>query len=185
MSTDTSVIIEELRPVAVPPPSFSDKRQADRLPGGFVASEMTKGPFDPRLAWDLAMQMDPAGDVFRRYGVDEAGAADLLRMPLFVDTLRRFRREIEKNGTSFRAKARVMAEDLLAHSYLMATDAEAPPAVRADLIKWTAKMGDLEPATKKEEGSQGGGFQFQIVFSGQTPPQLVGSSTTLIEGEKV
>ena len=184
MSTDTSVIIEELRPVAVPPPSFSDKRQADRLPGGFVASEMTKGPFDPRLAWDLAMQMDPAGDVFRRYGVDEAGAADLLRMPLFVDTLRRFRREIEKNGTSFRAKARVMAEDLLAHSYLMATDAEAPPAVRADLIKWTAKMGDLEPAAKKEEGNQGGGFQFQIVFSGQTPPQLVGSSTTILEGEK-
>lgn len=182
--TPETVIIEELRPLATPPPSFSDKRQADRLPGGFVASDLTKGPFDPRLAWDLAMQMDPAGDVFRRYGVDEAGAADLLRMPLFVDTLRRFRREIEKNGTSFRAKARVMAEDLLAHSYLMATDAEAPPAVRADLIKWTAKMGDLEPATKKDEGGGGSGFQFQIVFSGNTAPQLVGAGTTLIEGEK-
>jgi len=184
MSTDTSVIIEELRPVAAPPPSFSDKRQADRMPGGYVVSDPTKGPFNPRLAWDLAMQMDPASDVFRRYGIDDAGALVLMRMPLFIDTLKRCRREIEENGTSFRAKARVMAEDLLTHSYLMATDAEAPPAVRADLIKWTAKMGNLEPAVRKDEGGQAGGFQFQIVFSGAGAPQVVGSSTTLIEGEK-
>lgn len=177
--------IEEARPLAAPPPTYLEKRDRARQPGGFTLSDPTKGPFDTRLAWDLAMQMDPAPDVFRRYGVDDETALELLQMPLFVDTLKRMRREIEENGTSFRAKARVMAEDLLSHSYLMATDVEVPAPVRADLIKWTAKMGNLEPAVKKDEGSgAGSGFQFQIVFSGPGAPQVVGSSTTLIEGEK-
>jgi len=175
---------EETRPLARPPQSFAEKRAAVRAPHGFSIADQDKAPFDLRLAWDLALQLDPAEDVFRRYGVEPDDAMALMALPLFQDTLRRFKREIEENGGRFRAKARIQAEELIDHSFLMATDPEAPPAVRADLIKWTAKMGGLEPPAKKDEGSTGGGFNFQIVFSG-APPQAIGGTTiNTIEGER-
>jgi len=177
---DTS--IEDTRPLARLPTSFAEKRYGMRAPQGFSLTDQDKAPFDLRLAWDLAMELDPPKDVFLRYGVEPEDAQELLLLPLFQDTLRRFKREIDENGHKFRAKAKVQAEDLLDHSYLMATDPEAPPAVRADLIKWTAKMGGLEPPAKKDDGASGSGFNFQIVFSG-APPQAITNGVT-IEGER-
>ena len=179
-----SSIPEEVRPLARPPQSFAEKRAALRTPQGFSVADQDKAPFDLRLAWDLAMQLDPPADVFLRYGIDQDAALELMALPLFQDTLRRFKREIEENGGRFRAKARIQAEELIDHSFLMATDPEAPPAVRADLIKWTAKMGGLEPPVKKDDGSTGNGFNFQIVFSGAPPQAISGTTVNTIEGEK-
>ena len=59
---------------------------------------------------------------------------------------------------TFRMKARAQAEELLTTSWSLIHSADVSAAVKADLIKWTGKMGDLEP--KKDmagtEQSQGG-----------------------------
>lgn len=126
--------------------------------------------FDVRLVYDLVIGLDDAATVFRRYGVSEETAAKLLGHPTFQQALKVARDDVTANGTGFRVKARVMAEDLLEEAYVIAKDSEQPANVRADLIKWAAKMGDLEPAPKDKVGGggggQGGGFSLSITLVG-------------------
>ena len=46
-------------------------------------------------------------------------------------------------------------------------------AVRADLIKWAAKVAGNEPAPVKSNEVTGGGFSLSITFAGQAPQQIV------------
>lgn len=145
-----------------------DQRQRSRLPDGYEA-----GPapgFDPRLAYELALEMDTPTNVFARYGYGKDEALRVMQMPGFIATVKKYRDEIVTGGVSFRLKAKIQAEDLLTHSYEMATDPEVPPAVRADLIKWTARVANLEPKDKGEGGPAGAGFTLNISFGGSPAP---------------
>jgi hypothetical protein len=90
--------------------------------------------------------------------------------------LNRVAEEVKENGTSFRMKARVQAEALLAHSFMIATDPDAPTSERVKLIQWTAKMGALEPKEEKGDGPATGGFNLTIQFAGQAPQQVISSA---------
>jgi len=117
--------------------------------------------------------------VFEKYGVALEEAKRLIDLPHFIQTIRVYKEELVEKGVTFRLKAKIQAEDLLTHSYVLATDPEVPAAVRADLIKWTAKMAALEPGEKdKGGGAAGAGFTLNITFAGS--PALVGST---IEGQ--
>jgi len=145
-----------------------DQRQASRLPAGYEPG--TVDAWDPRLAYELALEMDTAENVFERYGFTKDRAVALLGNAAFVATVKKYREEVIAGGVSFRLKAKIQAEDLLTHSYEMATDPEVPPAVRADLIKWTARVAALEPKDKGEGGGgAGGGFTLNISFGGPAP----------------
>ena len=145
-----------------------DQRQASRLPDGYEPGAV-KG-WDPRLAYELALEMDSAENVFARYAVSRDAAVALLTNAAFVSTVKKYREEVVAGGVSFRLKAKIQAEDLLTHSYEMATDPEVPPAVRADLIKWTARVAALEPKDKGEGGGgTGGGFTLNLTFGGPAP----------------
>lgn len=148
-----------------------DQRQQTRMP------ERTPGPlaeqWDPRLPYELALEMDEPGNVFAKFGIDQDGAIRMLQNPVFAAKLRAYRAEIVAKGVSFRLKAKVQAEDLLTHSYEMATDPETPPSVRADLIKWTAAVAELGPPKETSKdgggGGTGGGFSLNITFTGAPP----------------
>ena len=149
--------------------SFLDLRQRNRLPEGFVL-ENRAVPFDPRIAYELALKIDEPGVVFERYGIDQDEALRLLHLPAFADAIRKFDAEIKEHGIGFRTKARIIAEELLEHAHDIAVDPHQSGAVRADLIKWAAKVGDLEPAPKKGDATDTAArYQFQIVFSGTQP----------------
>lgn len=137
-----------------------------------------------RMAVELAMGMDEPVDVFERYGYTADQGIALMDTPAFAATLERISKEVQSNGLTFRAKARVQAEALLEHSFEIATDPDAPAAVRADLIKWTAKVGDLEPRKEADESKAGGGFSLSITFSGQEPMKVVAHEPVLIEGAR-
>lgn len=71
--------------------------------------------------------------------------------------------ELQQNGYTFRMKAALQAEDLLQDAYLMAKSKHTPATVRADLIKWHAKVAALEPRDKEPGGYMGaGGFSVHI-----------------------
>ena len=88
---------------------------------------------------------------------------------------------MQENGLSFKAKARAQAEDLLAHSYDLATDPLCSAAVRADLIKWTAKVAGLEPTTKDTEKTGGGGLVLNISFAGQPAQSVIATDAVIID----
>lgn len=144
-----------------------DQRQQARMPSlGPVAGTE---PWNPRLPFELALEMAEPLETFEKYGVDKDTAFKLLKTPAFVAKLRGYREEIVSKGISFRLKAKVQAEALLQHSWDLATDPETPATVRADLIKWTAAVAELGPPKEVPNGGgggAGGGFTLNITFTG-------------------
>lgn len=138
-----------------------------------------------RLAVELALKLDDSETIFARHGYSPSMALELIESPAFSALLAKAVQEVRESGMSFRAKARVMAEDLLQHGYEIATDEHASAAVRADLIQWMARVADLEPAPKKDggAGAAGGGLHLSITFAGQAPQAVVtGHEPITIEG---
>ena len=148
------------------------RRLAARLPEGYVPKSGADLTFDPRIAYEIALGVDTPHAVFANYGLGDSEALALVGNAAFVATIQRYKEEIGASGVSFRLKAKIQAEDLLSHSYIIATDPETPAAVRADLIKWTARMADLEPKQDKNAGT-GGGFSLNITFAGAAPAEKV------------
>ena len=161
-------------------PEVSDVREArrltERLPPGYKPTSGAELTFDPRIAYEIALGMDTPGSIFEKYGLSELAAERLATAPAFAATVKKYQEEILAGGISFKLKARIQAEDLLTHSYMIATDPEAPMSVRADLIRWTAKVAGLEPTPDKGVG-QAGGFTLNISFAGDRP------AGNVIEGE--
>ncbi len=155
--------------------------QAAGLPEGYVKKSAAEMTYDPRLAYELALEMDQPLEIFSRYGFDESGARDMLKFKPFVTTIKKYKEEILEHGISFKMKAKIQAEDLLTHSYAMAVDPNTPPAVRASLITWTTKVAGLEPTPSKDSGSGAGAFQLNISFAGAAPTVI--SAQRVIEGE--
>jgi hypothetical protein len=160
---------------------YSERRQDERL-----KAKQPGDAFDPRVAYDLALGTTPA-KVCADYGIDQPTLMALLQNQTFLKRMVEYQKEFAENGTTFRAKARIQAEDLLRHSYNIATDAAAPAAVRADLIKWTSKVAGLEPAPAKDSaGGPGGGFSLNIIMGNPAAPgsvQLVRNEPLTLDNE--
>jgi hypothetical protein len=161
-------------------PETPDEREArrlsERLPDGYRPTTAAELTFDPRIAYEVALGIDKPEAVIAKYGYACDAAAALVLNPAFMATVAKYKEEVMAGGVSFKLKAKIQAEDLLSHSYLIATDPEAPMAVRADLIKWTTRVAGLEPKEEKGTGN-GGGFTLNISFAGDRPAERV------IEGE--
>lgn len=157
-------------------------RQSAALPAGYKPRSAADMTFDPRLAYELALEMDKPLAVFLRYGIEQDTAMEMLKLPQFVATVKKYKAEIVENGIGFKMKAKMQAEDLLTHSYALAVDPLTPPAVRANLIQWTTKVAGLEPVVSKDTGVVGQNeFTLNITFAGQ--PQTVVNAQRMIEGE--
>lgn len=112
-----------------------------------------------RLAVELAMRVDDATDIFASYGYIPEQAADLMEQPAFQALLRQAQSEVVEEGLSFRTKAKLIAGELLPYAHDIATDPLQPTSVRADLIKWSAKVAGFEPKDMRPEASGGGAFE--------------------------
>jgi len=153
-------------------------QRLERLPAIYKTNQ-------ERMCCELGLGLEEPLLVFRRYGYDKDQALALLHDAGFGRLLDRISKEVREQGMGFRAKARAMAEDLLPEAYAIATDDQAAASVRAELIQWFAKVGDLEPMPKKpgEGAPGGGGFSLQIVFAGEkAPSRVVEHEPLTIEG---
>ena len=160
---------EDIIPLADVPGSTAQDYQDTRM-GALPAVYRTA---HERLACELALQMEEPGVIFERYGLDESQAIALMESPGFAATLARIGKEVKESGLSFKMKVRAQAEELLGHSFEIATDPLAPTSERVKLIQWTARVAGYEPKEGKEEGRAGGGLNLTIQFAGQAPVQVV------------
>lgn len=136
-----------------------------------------------RLACELALGMEEPDVIFASYGYSEEQALTLMASTAFSVTMAQVGKEVRESGLSFKMKARAQAEELLGHSFEMATDPLAPHTVRAEIIKWTAKMAGYEPKDDKDGGKVGGGLSLSITFAGQEPMKVVAQEPATITQE--
>lgn len=114
-------------------------------------------PWDNRMLFEMALGIEGTEDILNRYGVDLDTYQKWIRIPAFIQRIEEYKVEAREKGLSFKQKAKVQAEDHLNTAYTLIHHPDCPFHVKADLIKWTAKMAELEPATGP--GSMQGGNQ--------------------------
>ena len=95
--------------------------------------------FPATLPVELALRVAPEAEIIAAYGLSEREYASLCKSPAFVAALRNAHELVQKDGMSFKLKARLQAEELLQESWRLAHDNELPASVRADLIKATVR----------------------------------------------
>jgi hypothetical protein len=114
----------------------------------------------PMLPVELAMHIDTAPAICEAYGIDRERFIELTNDPLFVAAYNTAKDELRKDGMSFRIKAKLQAEALLAKSWAIIHATDTPTTVKADLIKATVRWAGYEP--KPDGALAGGGSAFQI-----------------------
>jgi len=115
--------------------------------------------FPPMLPVELAMRSAPVPEICAAYDISKEQLTALANDPVFVQAFQSAKEMLQKDGMSFRLKARMQAEELLKKSWAMIHSDHTPTAVRADLIKSTVRWAGLEP---KGDGVGVGGSNFQI-----------------------
>lgn len=135
---------------------WSDVRQRERLKAG-CSVRFDDVVVPANLLVDLAAGIDddPLA-LFEKYGLSDTQAVEVVEHGDFERLINELREVFRADGTSFRAKTRLLAGAFLDHVVEMVTDPTTPSNVRALLIQWTAKMGDLEPAPKEKAGGAAG-----------------------------
>ena len=139
---------------------FEDSNSSVVTDTAFKPLTPTEASFDPRLAFEMALGFDRPEDIYPRYGMDSEQWYAVARQPAFKNSVLKYQDEIQDQGISFRMKARVQAESYLKDAHLLIKHPLTPPSVKADMIKWTTKVADLEP--KRDQNETGTTFNLQI-----------------------
>jgi hypothetical protein len=138
----------------------------DVLRGRSEPIDRSPNPWDPRLILDLALAIDPLEEILQRFSLTGSHYTRLLQIPSFRRDLSMTMRELRENGVTFGRKAAAQAESYLLDVDEMIQDRSIAASTRLDAIKWTAKMGKLEPKDEKGgDAASGTTVNLQINFT--------------------
>lgn len=136
-----------------------DETEADDWLTGAIQDPSKLG-FPPMLPIELALRMGTTQQVCQAYNISKDEFVALTKHPLFIKAYQEAVEALKTEGVSFKMKARLQAEDYLATSYAMVKNPNTSDAVRADLIKTTARWAGHD--AKDATGVAGTGFNIQI-----------------------
>lgn len=142
---------------------MSQTAQADlpvAAPDNPVGAEL-RPHLQANLVLDVALGTSEDA-ILDAYGLQAHQLAAIRQNTLFRAQLKRVEKQLEEDGASFRLKAAIQAEGMLETNWAMVHDATVPAAVRADLMKATARWGGYDGNAAK--GAAGGGAQFSIAI---------------------
>lgn len=129
-------------------------------------------PEDPaELGWpptfpiEIAMRVAPLQEICLAHNITREEWTRLRADPGFQNTLAGYVKLLRDEGTSFKLKARIQAEELLKTSWELIHGVDTPAAVKADLIKHTIRFAGLDASIEQKAQANGGGSNannFQI-----------------------
>lgn len=127
--------------------------------------------FSPLLPIELALKTYPESTIYTQYGYTQEEFYNLARTPAFVSALSDATQLVKEEGGAFKLKARIQAEEMLKTSWTLVHNNDTPSSVRADLIKWTARVAGFEPKQNEQfTPNKGSGFSITINIP-QTPSE--------------
>jgi hypothetical protein len=142
---------------------FGDYPLSPNLHDPDARDPSTIGLYPATLPIEVALHETPLADLKTEYGFSDEEWAALPHNPQFVSDLKAAKDMLKREGMSFRAKARLQADELLKRSWILihSSTEMVPPAVQADLIKATMRWAGYD---NKEvaAGGQVNGFNIQI-----------------------
>jgi hypothetical protein len=96
--------------------------------------------FPATLPFELAMRVAAKEEILAAYNIGPQEWEQLRIDPLFRAAVKKAAEEVQKDGVSYRMKAKLQAEALLETSWQLIHHKDTPSAVKADLIKFTARV---------------------------------------------
>lgn len=103
--------------------------------------------YPPALPLEIALGAD-LDELKVAYGITEEEWEALKLNENFRKDILKHQEEVKEEGYSYRKKAKVQAENLLTTSWELIHDKDTPPAVKADLIKFTARVAGYDTQGK-------------------------------------
>ena len=138
------------------------------------SSPLSSRRWTDRFALDLAMTLEGSGSKAEDLLVEYEFTADDLvafgQEPLFAQRVDHFRNQLKEKGFTFRLKAQAQAEMLLDNSWDLIHTPDVSPAVKADLIKWTAKVAGYDTVKDGAAGDQGVKINIFLGDPKEAPP---------------
>ena len=98
----------------------------------------------PELILDLALGIHPHDKLAQKYGITEHDLLKLHTQEWFNRQLKERRAELERAGFDFKAKVRLLAEDMVVDAYIAAKKSDAVTP-KLDVAKHLTKLAGLEP----------------------------------------
>lgn len=114
------------------------------------------------LPVEMALRISPLPELLEAYNITAEQWENLKCNEAFKQAVKEAVKQAQEEGFSYRVKAQMQAEALLQTSYNMIQDSTMPAAVRADLIKFTARVAGFDSAGKGPAGAQAAGSGFSI-----------------------
>lgn len=107
---------------------------------------------------------EPMAVFLSQEALSQAEYDEIAKNPVYQGYVKAYMADLRDSGFSFSAKARVLAEDLLADVYLMAKDADTPAAMRVKTLENLVEWGRLAPKQNAEVAT-GPGYSITINLS--------------------
>lgn len=150
-------------------PGMSTDRDGAEQPNPlFYPPEPCENP--ARKGWPASLVVDMAlggasdEAICSAYELQQHELDNLREDPAFLIQVAAVEKEIQKEGVSFRMKARLQAEELLMTSWGLIHSPATPASVKAGLIKDTVRWAGWD-APAQEAGAGRGGFSVNIVLN--------------------
>lgn len=115
---------------------------------------------------------EPMAVFLAQEALSQAEYDEIAKNPVYQGYVKTFMAELRDAGFSFSAKARVLAEDLLADVYLMAKDVDTPAAMRVKTLENLVEWGRLAPK-QTADVQAGPGYSITINLSGAAKSQQI------------
>lgn len=123
--------------------------------------------WSPKMAFDMAMGACDA-ELQERYELESDEYLRIVQHPAFRQEVNEYIQDVRKNGVTFKAKARLQAEEYLAVVDSIVMNPLINPTTRLDAVKSMVKWGELEPvaASAASSGHAQPAFNIQINLNG-------------------
>lgn len=112
--------------------------------------------YPPTLPIEVALRTATNAEICKSYNISKDQWDQLTNDPVFRGDVAKAMEFIQQEGMTFKVKAKLQAEEFLKKIWRMvhATDGSVPPAVQADLIKFTVRAAGLDGSTEKGGSNQ-------------------------------
>lgn len=142
------------------------------LPAQFIPPDPTDRP-----EWSLPLVMDvalgvPEETILEAYGLAHHQFERICLTPEFALRVGQLKKDLEKEGATFRLKAQIQADTYLVRAHQMIMNPDTDSRVVTRLIEDVVRWGGLDAPAPVNGGSGGGGFQINLNFGTRPRPGL-------------
>lgn len=112
--------------------------------------------YPPTLPIEVALRTGTNEEICKHNNISREQWQALCADPTFRNDVAKAVEIMQQEGMSFKLKARLQAEEMLKKIWRMvhAPDGSVPPAVKADLIKFTIRAAGYDGSVEKNAGNQ-------------------------------